>query len=283
MAFEYECKADDVQRKRQVRYEHAKEQMYHSAPYTVCLPQGPKGEDGEVGPIGPQGPKGEDGEVGPIGPQGPKGDTGERGPQGEKGEQGQKGDKGDKGDRGDKGAKGERGDKGETGDKGARGDKGDQGDQGVKGDKGDRGDKGDKGDRGAKGDKGDQGPRGPKGDKGENGVDGVSYINQALTPLSGSGEIHDPLKINLYSKHFETRNGQLVLAEVLLDRIFELEVQLAKLQGKPAPVKPVYEKEKECGECSADAPKPSNEEKPATPATPVAEEEPITVNPSDEF
>jgi hypothetical protein len=40
-------------------------------------PQGPKGDQGPVGPAGPQGPKGDQGPVGPEGPQGPKGDPGE--------------------------------------------------------------------------------------------------------------------------------------------------------------------------------------------------------------
>ena len=70
MAFEYECKADSVQRKRQLRYENAKEQMYHSAPYTVCLPQGPVGPQGPQGEKGEPGPKGEDGKDGAVGPQG---------------------------------------------------------------------------------------------------------------------------------------------------------------------------------------------------------------------
>ena len=196
MAFEYECKADGVQRKRQLRYENAKEQMYHSAPYTVCLPQGPQGPQGEQGEQGPVGPKGEDGKDGAVGPQGPQGIPGERGP---------------------------------------------------------------------KGDAGAQGPRGPKGDKGEKGEDGKSYINQSLDPLVGTGEASSPLKINLYSKHFETRNSQLVLAEAFLDRIYELEVQLAKLQGKPVPAKPVYEKE--CGECGVES-KPADNGDAATAETP---------------
>ena len=44
-----------------------------------------KGEQGEVGPQGPQGVQGE------TGPQGPKGEQGETGPQGPKGEQGESG------------------------------------------------------------------------------------------------------------------------------------------------------------------------------------------------
>lgn len=277
MAFEYECKADGVQRKRQLRYENAKEQMYHSAPYTVCLPQGPVGPQGPQGEKGEQGPKGEDGKDGAVGPQGPQGVPGERGPQGEVGPQGQKGDQGPKGDRGDHGPRGEKGEQGDVGDQGPRGDKGEQGDQGPRGERGDVGPRGETGERGPKGDKGDQGPRGPKGDKGEKGEDGKSYINQSLAPLAGTGEASSPLKINLYTKHFETRNSQLVLAEAFLDRIYELEVQLAKLQGKPVPVKPVYEKE--CGECgveskpaengdaaNSETPKPAEAVAPETPA-----------------
>ena len=180
---------------------------------------------------------------------------GERVPQGEVGPQGQKGDQGPKGDRGDHGPRGEKGEQGDVGDQGPRGDKGEQGDQGPRGERGDVGPRGETGERGPKGDAGAQGPRGPKGDKGEKGEDGKSYINQSLAPLVGTGEASSPLKINLYSKHFETRNSQLVLAEAFLDRIYELEVQLAKLQGKPVPAKPVYEKE--CGECGVDAPKPA--------------------------
>ena len=44
--------------------------------------QGPKGDTGLQGPIGPQGPKGDKGLQGPIGPQGPKGDKGDTGPAG---------------------------------------------------------------------------------------------------------------------------------------------------------------------------------------------------------
>ena len=60
-------------------------------------PQGEKGDQGEVGPQGPQGIQGPQGEMGPQGPQGEQGPAGEQGPQGEMGPQGPKGEKGDQG------------------------------------------------------------------------------------------------------------------------------------------------------------------------------------------
>ena len=65
--------------------------------------QGPKGEDGAIGPQGPKGENGEQGpkgEQGPMGPQGPKGETGEQGPKGEDGAVGPQGTRGEKGDPG---------------------------------------------------------------------------------------------------------------------------------------------------------------------------------------
>ena len=50
--------------------------------------QGPKGDQGDAGPAGPQGPKGDQGDAGPAGPQGPKGDQGDAGPAGPKGDPG---------------------------------------------------------------------------------------------------------------------------------------------------------------------------------------------------
>lgn len=47
--------------------------------------QGPRGDTGAVGAVGPQGPKGDTGDTGLVGPQGPKGDTGSQGLQGESG------------------------------------------------------------------------------------------------------------------------------------------------------------------------------------------------------
>ena len=75
---------------------------------TITLPQGPKGDAGE---IGPQGPKGD---AGAIGPQGPKGDAGEIGPQGPKGDAGAIGPQGPKGDAGEIGPQGPKGDAGAT-------------------------------------------------------------------------------------------------------------------------------------------------------------------------
>merc|ERR1719273_1144811 len=43
--------------------------------------QGPKGDNGDVGPQGPKG------DIGDVGPQGPKGDNGDAGPQGPPGPQ----------------------------------------------------------------------------------------------------------------------------------------------------------------------------------------------------
>ncbi len=84
-------------------------------------PQGPKGDTGvagPIGPIGPQGPKGDTGVAGPIGPiglQGPKGDTGVAGPIGPIGLQGPKGDTGVAGPIGPIGPQGPKGDTGVAG------------------------------------------------------------------------------------------------------------------------------------------------------------------------
>ena len=81
-----------------------------------------------------EGPKGDKGIQGFVGPQGPKGDKGIRGLQGDKGDtgiQGVKGVTGPKGDTGPQGAKGDTGAKGDKGLKGVTGDKGDKGDSGV--------------------------------------------------------------------------------------------------------------------------------------------------------
>ncbi len=73
---------------------------------------GPRGLQGEMGPIGPQGIPGP---PGPIGPQGLRGPPGPRGPEGEKGEKGEKGLQGEQGIQGEKGDKGEKGDIGPQG------------------------------------------------------------------------------------------------------------------------------------------------------------------------
>jgi hypothetical protein len=59
---------------------------------------GPKGEKGDPGMIGPKG------DPGPTGPKGEKGDPGMIGPKGGSGPTGLKGDRGEKGDKGDPGA-----------------------------------------------------------------------------------------------------------------------------------------------------------------------------------
>jgi hypothetical protein len=60
-------------------------------------PIGPKGPQGEQGPIGPEGPQGEQGAIGPEGPQGEQGAIGPEGPQGEQGPIGPEGPQGEQG------------------------------------------------------------------------------------------------------------------------------------------------------------------------------------------
>ena len=122
--------------------------------------QGPKGDKGDTGAIGPQGPKGDTGATGPQGPQGPKGEVGATGPQGAQGLQGEQGARGIKGDRGNTGATGPQGPQGNTG---ATGPQGPQGPQGPKGEAG------------------ATGPRGPKGDKGDTGVVDYSVVQNMIS------------------------------------------------------------------------------------------------------
>lgn len=119
--------------------------------------QGPKGDTGKTGLMGPQGPKGDAGDTGAPGPQGPKGGQGERGETGRTGPEGPQGLKGETGERGPQGPKGEKGD---TGAAGPQGQKGDPGDIGPQGPKGERGEPGERGPRG------EPGPQGPKGETG---------------------------------------------------------------------------------------------------------------------
>lgn len=111
----------------------------------LVLPQGPKGDTGDQGPIGQTGPKGDQGETGPQGEKGEKGDTGNTGPapnltigtiQGgasasatitgsnpnyvlnltlPKGDKGDQGIQGPAGDKGETGATGPEGPQGQTG------------------------------------------------------------------------------------------------------------------------------------------------------------------------
>ena len=69
---------------------------------------GTKGDQGDIGPQGPQGIKGDQGDIGPQGIQGVKGDQGDpglKGDQGDPGPQGLQGIQGLKGDQGDPGVK----------------------------------------------------------------------------------------------------------------------------------------------------------------------------------
>ena len=135
--------------------------------------QGIQGEKGDPGEQGPQGIQGEKGEKGDQGPQGLKGETGETGPQGEPGQQGEPGKQGPKGETGPQGPQGIQGPKGEPGPKGDTGEAGPQGPQGLKGDAGPKGEKGDTGEPGPKGDTGPQGVPGEKGEKGDTGPQGL--------------------------------------------------------------------------------------------------------------
>ena len=83
--------------------------------------QGPKGDQGPIGPQGEQGPKGDKGEIGPRGYQGQKGEQGSIGP---RGYQGPKGETGPKGEQGPIGLQGEMGPRGEQGPIGPQGEQG---------------------------------------------------------------------------------------------------------------------------------------------------------------
>lgn len=84
-------------------------------------------------------PKGQQGEIGPMGQIGPKGETGPQGDVGPQGEVGPKGDRGERGIAGPVGPAGLQGEVGPTGPQGPTGEKGDTGPQGPPGEKGDPG------------------------------------------------------------------------------------------------------------------------------------------------
>jgi hypothetical protein len=94
---------------------------------------GPKGDQGEIGPVGPQGSKGDRGDTGLMGPQGEKGDKGDVGVQGPQGATGPQGPQGATGPQGSAGVDGLQGPKGEMGPQGPKGDKGDIGLTGPQG------------------------------------------------------------------------------------------------------------------------------------------------------
>lgn len=75
-------------------------------------PRGNKGETGLLGPTGAQGPRGFSGDQGPMGPQGPRGLTGDRGEKGDRGGTGIQGDRGQTGLQGIQGPQGIKGDMG---------------------------------------------------------------------------------------------------------------------------------------------------------------------------
>ena len=125
--------------------------------------QGPKGDQGPIGPQGEQGPKGDKGEIGPRGYQGQKVEQGSIGP---RGYQGQKGEQGSIGPRGYQGPKGETGPKGEQGPIGLQGEMGPRGEQGPIGPQGEQGPIGPQGEQGPIGPQGEQGPIGPQGEQG---------------------------------------------------------------------------------------------------------------------
>ncbi len=190
----------------------------HTHYFDFEIPQGKKGEKGDVGPQGIQGN---------VGPTGPKGETG---PQGEKGDmpllmagitkqvsetepakvddryegdvhffdftipQGKHGEKGDVGPQGIQGNVGPTGPKGETGPQGVQGDVGPQGIQGnvgPTGPKGETGPQGVQGDVGPQGIQGEKGPTGPKGETGPQGVQGdvgPQGIQGSVGPTGPKGE-----------------------------------------------------------------------------------------------
>jgi hypothetical protein len=126
----------------------------------IMGPQGPAGPQGQTGAQGLQGPKGDAGAAGAVGPQGAAGDTGAAGPVGT---QGPKGDTGATGANGVIGPQGLKGDTGATGATGAIGSQGLKGDTGAPGAAGPVGPQGPKGDIGAAGADGPQGPQGASG------------------------------------------------------------------------------------------------------------------------
>jgi microcystin-dependent protein len=104
--------------------------------------QGPKGDQGDPGPVGPQGDPGNPGPAGPQGPVGPQGDPGMPGPIGEQGPVGPQGFPGDPGPMGDPGAPGDPGPQGAPGPPGPKGDQGDPGPEGPAGPQGEQGEPG---------------------------------------------------------------------------------------------------------------------------------------------
>lgn len=99
-------------------------------------PVRPKGDPGPQGPMGPSGERGEQGERGRVGEQVP---IGEQGPQGEVGPQSVQGDRGCPGPQGEQGIQGPQGEQGIQGPQGEKGDPGEQGEQGIQGPKGENG------------------------------------------------------------------------------------------------------------------------------------------------
>ena len=199
-----EEKVCDARREGTIRYNSGTDQPEFCDGNAWTRVEGPQGEKGNPGPIGPQGiqgKKGDTGETGPrglkgdegdkgeVGPQGPKGDTGATGSQGLRGEKGDKGDDGIQGPKGDKGDIGPQGIQGKTGPQGEKGPKGDPGPTGPQGIQGKKGDTGATGPRGQKGDKGDPGPQGltgKPGTKGDKGDTGDAFWSESGTDISYS-------------------------------------------------------------------------------------------------
>jgi len=156
--------------------------------WSVGIPfgRGPRGDQGDQGPIGNQGVQGDQGVIGNSGPQGPQGNVGVQGPQGSTGNLGPQGAQGPGGDRGPVGIQGPQGDEGTQGI---------QGEQGILGATGPQGPQGAVGDQGARGDQGAIGPTGSKGAIGTDGADGRSssgrvFIQATVTPPdSGSSSV----------------------------------------------------------------------------------------------
>jgi hypothetical protein len=163
-------------------------------------PQGPQGKNGSPGPRGPKGekgspgPRGQDGVIGPkgeVGEQGPKGDQGPQGEQGPKGDQGPQGEQGISGKDGSRGSVGPKGDMGEVGPEGSKGTPGPPGKDGVKGEKGEKGERGEQGPAGQDGAAGAIGNKGPKGDRGPKGKQGPKGAKGDLGPQGKPGSKGD--------------------------------------------------------------------------------------------
>lgn len=136
---------------------------------------GPRGIVGQTGPRGAKGEAGVNGETGPQGYPGENGRPGEEGPQGKRGPRGQDGVgiPGDPGRPGEPGKNGERGEPGRNGSPGENGAPGAPGAQGPQGQIGMPGIQGERGPQGLTGPLGQKGDQGCKGDNGENGLDGA--------------------------------------------------------------------------------------------------------------